>query len=79
MEGERCETRFEYFLKGTEPTKQEETVQKVRIDKTTQDLAKPDQTENVEEKDQKIIVDALGEPYCLTCPHPTPTPTPTLN
>ncbi|MBI2028688.1 MAG: penicillin-binding protein [Candidatus Levybacteria bacterium] len=72
-DGEKCETRFEYFLKGTEPKKQEEGLQKVRIDKTTQDLAKPNQTENIEEKEVVLINDAAGEPYCITCPHPTPT------
>ena len=70
----RCETRFEYFIKGTEPTKTEEGPKKVFIDKTTQDLAKPGQTDNIEEKDALIVTDATGDSYCLTCPHPEPPP-----
>lgn len=78
-EGEgKCETRFEYFIKGTEPKKQEEGMKKILVDKESQDLAKPSQTDNVEEKDHKIITDALGDNYCLTCPHPSLTPTPLL-
>lgn len=73
----RCETRFEYFIKGTEPTKVDAGTQKAWIDKTTNDLAKPGQTENVEQKDEVIVTDPTGASYCLTCPHPTPTPTPT--
>lgn len=72
----RCETRFEYFIKGTEPTKVEEGMRKVFIDKTTQDLAKPGQTDNIEEKDALIVTDPTGDSYCLTCSHPEPSPTP---
>ena len=71
-----CETRFEYFIKGTEPTSFQEGKRKVFIDKTTNDLAKPGQTDNVEEKDQLVVTDPTGDSYCLTCPHSTPTPTP---
>lgn len=73
---EGCQTRREYFLKGY-PVKQPITKrEKVFIDKGTGDLAAPGQTENVEEKEETIIIDPLGNRYCLTCPHPTPTPTP---
>jgi membrane carboxypeptidase/penicillin-binding protein len=72
----KCETRFEYFIKGTEPTKFEEGMRKIFIDKTTQDLAKPGQTDNIEEKDHLVVTDATGDSYCLTCPHPEPSPTP---
>jgi len=71
-----CETRFEYFIKGTEPTRFEEGKRKVFIDKTTNDLAKPGQTENVEEKDELIVTDPTGDSYCVSCPRPSPTPTP---
>jgi len=71
-----CETRFEYFIKGTEPTRFQEGKRKVFIDKTTNDLAKPGQTDNVEEKDETVITDATGDQYCVTCPHPEPSPTP---
>ncbi|MBI4089732.1 MAG: penicillin-binding protein [Candidatus Levybacteria bacterium] len=72
-----CETRFEYFIKGTEPTKFDSGVQKVKIDKTTQDLAATNKTDNIEEKDEVVITDVTGQAFCLTCPHPTLTPTPT--
>lgn len=65
----RCETRFEYFIKGTEPYKVDPGLQKVKIDKTTNDLALPSQTENVEERDHVVITDAIGQVYCVTCPH----------
>jgi penicillin-binding protein 1C len=71
----RCETRFEYFITGTEPIKIDPGLQKVKIDKTTQDLASPDQTDNVEEKDEIVVTDATGQTFCVTCPHPSPTPT----
>lgn len=73
---EGCQTKREYFLKGY-PVKQPITKrERVFIDKTTGDLAAPGQTENVEEKEETIIIDPLGNRYCLSCPHPTPTPTP---
>lgn len=66
---DRCPTRFEYFIKGTEPIKVDPGRQKVLIDKTTNDLAKPGQTDNVEERNEIIITDPVGDRYCLTCPH----------
>ncbi len=72
----RCETRFEYFIKGTEPQRVDPGLQKVFIDKTTQDLAKPNQTDNVEEKDNVVVTDATGQTYCVTCPRPSPSPNP---
>lgn len=71
----RCETRFEYFIKGTEPYRLDPGIQKVKIDKNTNDLATPNQTDNVEERDNIVITDATGQTYCATCPHPSPTPT----
>lgn len=69
-----CPTRFEYFIQGTQPRRSDSGLQKVFIDKTTNDLAKPGQTENVEERDEVIITDPLNNRFCLTCAHPTPTP-----
>ncbi len=71
-----CQTRFEYFIKGTEPTKIEQLKQNVAIDTTTNDLAKPGQTVNVQMKDESVLTDPTGDKYCLSCPHPTPSPTP---
>lgn len=71
-----CPTRFEYFIKGTEPKMTDRGIQKAWIDKTTNDLASPKQTENVEERDVALVKDPTGDSYCLTCPHPEPSPAP---
>ncbi|MBI3070123.1 MAG: transglycosylase domain-containing protein [Candidatus Levybacteria bacterium] len=65
----RCPTRFEYFIKGTEPKNVDPGRQKVWIDKSTGDLAKAGQTDNIEEKEEIVVTDPLGDRYCLTCPH----------
>lgn len=76
LPGGGCPTRFEYFIKGMEPKKVDPGKQKVFIDKTTNDLAKPGQTENVEEREEVIVTDPVGTRYCASCPHPEPSPTP---
>lgn len=73
---ERCSIRREYFLKGTEPKIAERGRSTVWIDTTTNDLASPGQTENVEERSEVIVTDPLKNQYCLTCPKPQPSPTP---
>lgn len=73
---DRCPTRFEYFLKGFEPKQVDPGRQPAFIDKSTNDLAKPGQTDNVEQRSEVIITDPTGDRYCLTCPHPSPSPTP---
>ena len=73
---DRCPTRFEYFIKGTEPKETDPGRQKVFIDKGTNDLAKDGQTENVEERMEVIVTDPLKNKYCLSCPHPSPSPKP---
>lgn len=75
-DGNRCPTRFEYFIKGTEPKTVEPGRQKVFIDKATGDIAKPGQVDNIEEKDEIVVTDPTGDKYCLTCPHPEISPTP---
>jgi len=72
-----CPTRFEYFIKGTE-NKNPVVVkrEKVFVDKTTNIQAQPGQTDNVEQRDEDVIVDETGNLYCLSCAHPGPTPTP---
>ncbi len=74
---DRCQTRKEFFLKGTDPKLLDKGRQKVLIDKGTNDLAKPEQTDNVEQRDEMVIADPLGNKYCLSCPHPVTSPTPT--
>lgn len=70
LPGGDCPTRFEYFLKGTEPKKMDPGKQKVFIDKSTGDLAKQGQLDNIEEKEQVIVTDPTEDRYCLDCPHP---------
>lgn len=72
----RCPVRNEYFIQGTEP-KQVDSIQNVWVDKSTQDLAKPGQTDNVEFKSEEVVTDPTGDRYCITCNHPQPSPTPT--
>ncbi len=74
-----CPTRYEYFIKGTEPKITDPGKQKVFVDKNTKELAKPGQTDNVEEQERIMVTDPTGERYCVDCAHPelaTPTPTP---
>ncbi len=71
-----CPTRFEYLIKGKEQKKPTVTTEKVFIDKTTNGLAKPGQTENVEQRDQIMMIDAAGNKYCVNCAVTTTTPTP---
>lgn len=71
---DRCPVRFEYFIKGTEPKQVDPGRRKVRIHKTTGDLAKDGQVEDVEERDEIVVTDVLGDSYCLSCPHPEQQP-----
>ena len=76
-EGGGCETRADYFIRNKFPDKRDPGIQATWIDKDTQDLpADPNQTENLEPKDEYVIEDGTGDKYCVTCPHPSPTPTP---
>lgn len=77
---EGCAMRFEYFIKGTESKLMHIGRQRVFIDKTTGDLAKLGQADNLEEKEEFIVKDPTGDTFCVTCPHPEllpPTPSPT--
>lgn len=67
-----CPTRYEYFIRGTQPTEADNSKQRVLIDKTSGQLAKPEQTENVEEREETIVVDSLGDRFCASCPPPQP-------
>lgn len=72
----RCPTRLEYFIKGTEPKKVDPGKTAIWVDKTTGEVAKQGQTDNLEAKDEYIVTDPLGNSYCVTCPKPSPSPTP---
>ena len=69
---EACQTRFEYFLKGTEPTQTQPEKQFVEIDKTTGQLAtEKTLPENKEIQEKQILTDLWGTRYCLDCAFPT--------
>lgn len=67
--GKGCQTRFEYFVKGTVPSQRENMKRQVLIDKTTGDLAPPDQTDNIKMQEHQVVSDGISS-YCLDCPHP---------
>jgi len=71
-----CPTKLEYFIKGDEKNSGLVETKDVWVDKTTQDLPKKGQTDNLELKNNTVYTDPTGDQYCLSCPHPTPTPTP---
>ena len=75
--GTTCSTRLEYFIKGNEKNSGSVESKDVWLDKTTQDLPKKGQTDNLELKNASVYTDPTGDQYCLSCPHPTPTLTPT--
>jgi len=63
-----CSTRFEYFIKGTEPTEKEQLKQSVVIDKSTGDIALPGKTDNIENQDHQVLKDPVST-WCLDCTH----------
>lgn len=63
-----CQTRFEYFIKGTVPTERESLTKTVAIDKATGDLASPTQTDNIDMNQHQVISDGISN-YCLDCQH----------
>ncbi len=75
----KCETRFEYFIRSMIPKKTDPGKTNVWVDKDSHDLPKPGQTDNLELKEEYVVEDSLGDRYCVSCPHPTATPTPTPN
>ena len=71
-----CQTRFEYFIKGTAPSALRSERQFVPIDKNTGAMASADQTENIELQEKTVISDGVSR-WCLDCAHPEIQPTPT--
>ena len=74
---QRCSNRFEYFIRGAE-NKSAATIrkEKVFVDKTTGEQAPAGKTDNVEEREHDVMIDATGNKYCISCAHPQPTPRP---
>ncbi|GIW63030.1 MAG: penicillin-binding protein 1A [Patescibacteria group bacterium] len=60
-----CQTRFEYFIKGTEPTAVENLKRVVPVNRDTDQLTKTDDP-SVEMREKLIIEDPFGL-YCLDC------------
>ncbi len=72
-----CPTKYEYFIKDTIPSGVDPGFSRIFVNKETNALAQEGQTENVEERDGKIVTDATGDSYCTTCaPPPSNIPTP---
>ena len=64
---EGCQTRFEYYIKGTEgDTGVDVKREKVPVNKTTGLLTKPDDPD-VDFQEKTVIVDKLGGQICLDC------------
>jgi len=68
-----CQTRFEYYTKDANPKGVTIVKKKVFVEKDTNKLAKPGQTENLEEQEKTFMTDAFSE-YCLDCSHEGETP-----
>ena len=65
-EDKGCDTRFEYFIKGTVPTQREKVRDLVHIDKTTGELALPGQIDNIDLVERTILRDPISV-YCSDC------------
>ncbi len=60
-----CKTRFEYFIRGTEPRFTENLKQQIAVNKDNDKMAKPDDP-NVEIKEKLVIKDPFSQ-YCIDC------------
>ena len=74
--GGGCPTRFEYLIDGKNPKTPKITTAKVWVDKTTNAQAPAGDTSNVEQRDETVIQDNLGNVFCISCAVIAPTPTP---
>lgn len=74
--GASCPTRFEYLIDGKNPKAPTITTAKVWVDKTTGAEAPAGKTDNVEQRDETVMIDTVGNKYCMSCAVITPTPTP---
>ncbi len=74
--GSSCPTRFEYLIGGKNPKTPTIRTEKVWIDKATNAEAPAGKTDNVEQRDETVMVDNLGHRYCISCAVISPTPTP---
>lgn len=63
---ENCSSRFEYFIKGTEP--KEPHISKQTVAVTKDDKLAPPNWPDVEMKEKTVIKDMFGI-YCVDCNH----------
>jgi len=66
---EGCSARYEYFIKGTEPTTVQQLQRDVLIDKDAGQPVQPgEKKENVEWQKHAATIDPLGTTFCYDCP-----------
>lgn len=79
LKNDKCANRFEYFIAGTEPTKDTFARVKIWVDKETGKIVAPG-TPNADEKEEVVIVDPYEKKdFCASCPNlipPSPSPSP---
>ncbi|MFH2061950.1 MAG: penicillin-binding transpeptidase domain-containing protein, partial [Candidatus Beckwithbacteria bacterium] len=62
-----CETRFDYFIKGQEPTMEPLIKKGIWIDKSTNKPPVEGKTDDLELREQIILSDPVQKEYCLDC------------
>ncbi|MBI2598773.1 penicillin-binding protein [Candidatus Curtissbacteria bacterium] len=74
---DNCTNRFEYFLAGTEPTKDTFVRAKVWVEKETGKIVAPG-SPNAEEREEFVVEDPYSKQgFCGSCaPPPSPSPSP---
>lgn len=79
QKSDKCANRFEYFIAGTEPTRDTFARVKIWVDKETGKIVEPG-APNAEEKEEVVIVDPYEKKdFCASCPNlipPSPSPSP---
>ncbi len=77
-----CQTRFEYFIDGTEPKETESLKRQILVEKGTdreasliQDPTQPPiPMDKLELKEKQVVSDWFTPEFCLDCPHDTDRP-----
>lgn len=64
-----CQSRFEYFTKGTAPKDLFTSRQVIAIDKNTGAMVGSNQTENIEMQEKTVITDGISR-WCVDCTNP---------
>lgn len=64
-----CQTRYEYFIKGTVPSQKEQLKQAVLINKDTGAMAGPEEKDNIEPQEKTVFTDKIST-WCADCNHP---------